>query len=196
MTKTISRKRTGRKRFAGDRASCGRLSRSLETDIGAVSPTAIARLVQESLRGCADEIFAAPLGRLYLEGKLSAAEFEAGKRWDRLSRRFYLAIGAPRPDPRIGSLSHAEKRKADWTDLNLDSEIGQDRLRVDRELIEAFRAARAVVAEHGAAAERDMRRLCEGMGEFPAGLEALMRAKHALGSLAWFWGLESRRRRA
>jgi hypothetical protein len=196
MTEAMSRKRTGRKRIAGDRTPRGCLSRNLEKDIGAASPTAVARLVQEALRGCADEMFAAPLGRLFLEGKLSAAEFEAGKRWDRLSRRYYLAIGAPRPDPQIGSLSHAEKRKSDWTDLNLDSEIGQDRLRVDREIIEAFQAARAVVAEQGAAAERDMRRLCEGMGEFPAEFEALTRAKHALGNLAWFWGLESRRRRA
>jgi hypothetical protein len=195
MKKTTSAKRAGRKRTARLRAPCGRLSRTLREDIGAATPTAIVRLVRESLRGCADELFGSPIGRLFLDGKLSAAEFEAGKRWDRLIRRYRLAIGAPSPDPKSASFLFVDV-SASWSWPDVESEPGRIRTQIDREIVAAFRAAHATVSQLGRPIEMAMRRLCEGAGELPPGGEALTRAKRGLASLAQFWGLESRRRTA
>ena len=187
MGKAVSARR-GRRRADGARTPTGQLSRRLMDEIGGQAPSAVVRLVQDSLRGYADEVYGAPLGRLFLDGKLTAAEFEAGKRWDRLIRRYHFAIAAPLPDPRAGSLALLE-RGAPTPPPDPESERGRAQIDLDRQIIDACRRAHAVIVGHGMRAEHDMRRLCEGLGELPAGAEALSRAKGVLASLARHWGL-------
>ena len=192
MTKTVLARRHGRRRLDGARTPTGQLSRKLVDEIGGRSPAAVMRLVNEALRGYADHVYGAPLGRLFLDGKLTSAEFEAGKRWDRLIRRYHFAIGAPLPDPRAGALAMLEA-PGPSAPADPDSETGRRQAEIDQEIISACRAAHALIVSYGLRAEQDMRRLCEGLGEFPPGAEALARAKDVLGGLARFWGLARRR---
>ena len=183
-------KRPGRKRLAGSRTPSGQLSRSVMDAIGGHHPASIMRLVHDSLRGYAEPVYGTPLGRLFLEGKLSAPEFEAGKRWDRLVRRYHRAIAAPLPDPKglaldiIGGVRDADP----------DCEAGQDQAKLDRAVVNAFKDAYAIIVAHGGAAERDMRALCESAGEYPRGYQAFVRAKAVLSGLANFWGLTKTRK--
>ena len=181
-------KRAGRKRAAGARAPSGQLSRRVTEEIGGRHPAAVMRLVRDSLCGYAEPVYAAPIGRLFLDGKLSAPEFEAGKRWDRLIRRYHFAIGAPLPDPKSSALMLTGASGAS-PPPDPDSNLGRDQAQIDRDVILACRAAHVVILGHGMRAEQEMRRLCEGLGELPGGAEALARAKGVLASLARFWGL-------
>jgi hypothetical protein len=192
MSNTAVSRRAGRKRADGLRTLSGQLSRRVDEEIDARHPAAVMRLVRDSLRGYADPAYGSPLGRLFLDGKLSPAEFEAGKRWDRLMRRYHIAIGAPPPDTRSRPLTLHEAIGAS-PPPDPASPAGREQAERDREIVEACRAAHAIIVSHGLRAERDMRRLCEGLGEYPPGAEALARAKAALGSLAKFWRLSRTR---
>jgi hypothetical protein len=183
-------KRSGRKRLPGSRTPSGQLSRGLVDEIGGHHPASVIRLVNESLRGYAEPVYGTPLGRLFLEGKITAPEFEAGKRWDRLIRRYHRAIAAPLPDPKGVALEFLDATP----DADPDSEAGQDQAKLDRAIVNAFKDAYAIIVAHGGAAERDMRALCESAGEYPRGYQALMRAKGVLSGLAKFWGLTKARK--
>lgn len=191
MTSSQRFRRTGRRRSPRRRTPCGQISRSLVREIGGETPSAVIRFVRQSLSECSDQAYGSPLGHLLLQGKITASEFESGRRWDRLSRRYRAAIGAPRSDPTTTPF-RAEIPARAPAPTDVDSEVGRARAEIDAETIAAFHAAHAIVLGCGAEAERDMRRLCEGLGELPAGYEALNRAKDALRRLAVFWGLERR----
>ncbi|HUZ66719.1 MAG TPA: hypothetical protein VMU56_03550 [Beijerinckiaceae bacterium] len=183
-------KRPGRKRAPGQRTPSGQLSRKIVEEIGGQNPACVMRLVHDSLRGYAEPVYGAPLGRLFLEGKLSAPEFEAGKRWDRLMRRYHKAMAAPRPDPKSVALDRIGATR----DADPDSQAGKDEVAIDRAIVNAFEDAHALIAAHGAEAERDMRALCEGAGEYPRGYQAFNRTKAVLSGLANFWGLTKTRK--
>lgn len=183
-------KRPGRKRMAGSRTPSGQLSRKVVDELDGRAPGAVMRFVRDSLRGYADPVYGTPLGRLFLDGKLTAAEFETGKRWDRLIRRYHKAINAPFPDPKSIALDKiGASREADP-----DSNAGREQATLDRAIVNAFEDASAIVLGQGAEAARDMRALCEGAGEYPRGFQALHNAKSVLSGLAKFWGLTKRQK--
>ena len=183
-------KRAGRKRSAGERAPSGQLSRKLVDEIEGRAPSCVMRLVRDSLRGYAEPVYGTPLGRLFLDGKLTAPEFEAGKRWDRLLRRYHKSIAAPLPDPKSIALDIlGPTREADP-----ESKAGQEQATIDRAVVNALQDAYVIVIAHGRDAARDMRSLCEGAGEYPRGYQALCRAKSVLSGLVKFWGLTKTRK--
>lgn len=190
MTPIPKPPRVGRKRAAGERTPSGQLSRKILDEIGAQSPTAVMRFVQSALRNCGEAAYGTPLGRLFLDGKLDAIEFEAGKRWDRLIRRYHRAIGAPFADPRSVELDQLTRER----EADPDSRAGEEQADIDRAVVRAFESARLAVTGYGRDAVRDMRDLCEGQGEYPRGFDALCRVRGVLDGLAGHWGLTKRRK--
>ena len=95
------RKATG---ISPRREPSGRLSRATMDAIDAVSPAAAKRLRDAALQKHADPLWGSEIGRLFLCHKLTAAQFEAAKRWQRLAVEYYLAIGAPPPHEKPGTL--------------------------------------------------------------------------------------------
>jgi hypothetical protein len=179
------RSRVGRKRQDGPREKNGRLSRQILREIDGYAPAAVARFVEATLAGYQSREYGTPLGRLFLAGKISEQEFKAGRRWDQLIRLYHEALQAPAPDPRgiaIGQDTRSAK-------VDPSSNKGLQEATRHRAIIEAVNAAHAVIIGYGKLAERDMRRLCEGLGENPSGHESLLRAKTVLAGLAKFWQL-------
>ena len=86
------------------REPSGRLSRSTEDAIDAISPAAVRRLRDAALQKHADPLWGSEIGRLFLSHKLTSVQFEAAKRWARLGVEYRLAVGAPPPHERPGTL--------------------------------------------------------------------------------------------
>jgi hypothetical protein len=187
MEQSMTRK--GRKRQAGPREAAGRLVRtSAEPDKG-YSPAAIKRLADCAIAGVADAAYGTSLGRLYLEGRLSAAQFAAGQRFDRLTRRYLQAIAAPRPDPRSIGLGDGPRS----ADIDPESQAGREQMADHRATIAAMGEARAVLSGSGKGAEAAVRALCEA-GELPAGWSGHSALAAGLSGLAAHWHLERKAR--
>jgi hypothetical protein len=176
--------RKGRKRQAGPREPGGRPARSAAEPDSTYSPSAIKRLTDCAISGIADAAYGTPLGRLYLEGRLSAAQFAAGQRFDRLTRRYLQAIAAPRPDPRSIALDHGPRS----ADIDPDSAAGREQMADHRAIVTAMGEARAILAGCGKAAEAAVRGLCE-VNELPAGWSGQSALAAGLSALADHWHL-------
>jgi hypothetical protein len=176
--------RKGRKRRVGPREPGGRLVRSTAEPDRSYAPAAIKRLTDCAIAGVADAAYGTVLGRLYLEGRLSAAQFAAGQRFDRLTRRYLQAIAAPRRDPRSIGLGDGPRS----ADSDPDSPAGREQMEDHRTTIAAMGAARAVLAGCGKAAESAVRGLCE-VGELPAGWSGHSALAAGLSALAGHWRL-------
>jgi hypothetical protein len=175
--------RKGRQRQAGPREPAGRLARAAAPDKG-FAPAAIKRLTESAIRGVADAAYGTPLGRLYLDGHLSEAQFAAGRHFDRLARRYVQAIAAPRPDPRANVLD-ATLRSAE---IDPDSEAGRRQSTEHQAAVAAMEAARAVLAHCGKGTEAAVRSLCEAR-ELPVGWSGHNALAAGLSALADHWRL-------
>ena len=156
--------RKGRKRQTGQREPAGRLARSAAEPGNDYAPAAIKRLTDCAIRGVADAAYGTPLGRLYLDGHLTAAQFAAGRRFDRLTRRYLHAIAAPRPDPHSLGLEYDPRSP----EVDPDSSAGREQTADHRVVVAAMGEARTVLANCGKTAEAAVRGLCEAR-ELPAG---------------------------
>lgn len=176
--------RKGRKRQAGPREPAGRPARVAAEPDKDYAPAAIKRLTECAIRGMADAAYGTPLGRLYLDGRLSEAQFAAGRRFDRLVRAYLQAIAAPRPDPH----SNAPDERVRGAEIDPDSRAGQERVAEHRAILAAMGAARAVLAGCGKGAEAAVRGLCEAH-EIPAGWAGHSALAAGLSALAAHWKL-------
>jgi hypothetical protein len=176
--------RKGRKRQAGQREPCGRLARSTAEPEESYAPSAIKRLTDCAIRGVADAAYGTPLGRLYLDGRLSAAQFAAGQHFDRLTRFYLQAIAAPRPDPRSNALDYGPRS----ADIDPESRAGRRQMADHRAIVAAMGEARAVLAGCGKAAEAAVRGLCEAR-ELPVGWSGQSALVAGLSALADHWHL-------
>lgn len=176
--------RKGRKRQAGAREPGGRLARATAEPDKDYSPAAIKRLADCAINGIADAAYGTLLGRLYLEGRLSAAQFAAGQRFDRLTRHYLRAIAAPRPDPLSIGLDDGPRS----AELDPDSPAGREQMADHRAIVAAMGEARAVLAGCGKGAEAAVRGLCEA-SELPAGWSGHNALAAGLSALAEHWRL-------
>jgi hypothetical protein len=164
----------------------GRISRIVEKEIDATSPATAKRLMEAALRGQADAVYGTHIGRLFIDGKLSPHEFEAGKRWDRLRRLYADAMRAPSPDPRSVSIDGGGGGFAP----DVDSDAGMEEAKRHRQITRAwYEAMGHLNIWCGGLEIKAMQRLCEGQGLAPEGMMGLIRAKEALGALVVFWDL-------
>lgn len=172
------------------REPSGRLSRSTSDAIEAVAPAAMKRLRDAAARGMADPEWGSELGRLFLDAKITAPEYEAGKRWGRLVRLWHRATGAPPPYPGEGPVAFlgTVRSRDEGDDPPVDSPEGK-KLRGDRRrVIEDMQNAHAALMGAGRFAEVAVRATCEE-NEMPVGLFGLNNLRNGLRWLASFWGL-------
>ncbi len=73
----------------------GRASRAGAVEL--LPPTEMCRLFDAATTGLRDPQFGSMLGRVHLTGKITRAEFAAGKRWAELTTEYNIFCEAPRP---------------------------------------------------------------------------------------------------
>lgn len=85
------------------REPSGRPSRA-EEDV-APPPTSAKRLRDAAIARMADPEWGTELGRLWLAGKVTAPQYQAGKRWWNVRENYLVAIGSPMPYPPAGMVA-------------------------------------------------------------------------------------------
>lgn len=177
--------KAGRKRKSVIREPNGRISRMVMRDIDARPPAAVKRLFDAAVRGFADPVYGSVLGQLYAQDKLTAEQFEAGKRWSRLFALYLSATQAPLPYPKAIAIGFSDKS----ADVDPDTFEGQMEARKHQQIVQSMTEAHAVLSIRGMLVENAMRRLCEGVGQLPAGKVEMDRALEGLNALSNFWEL-------
>jgi hypothetical protein len=162
----------------------GRLSRATCRELDARSPAEIRRLRDAAIAGMRDPEWATEIGRLFLDGRLEAALFEAGKRWARLSVACRQAIAAPRQFPAVSAF--VEKRGGH--DADPDSDEGRKQAARDRIVVAEFLEAHAVLKGAGVLAESVVRHVCED-NKAIVGQGQMVALTSGLSWLAQHWGL-------
>jgi hypothetical protein len=175
--------RRGRKRQTGIREPAGRLARAAGDPATDYAPAAIKRLTECAIRGVADAAFATPLGRLFLDGQLTATQYAAGRRFDRLIRNHTRALAAP-PEPKSRGYDYDPR----GPQIDPDSAAGQREVAEHRAIVAAMDEAKAVLASCGKTTEKIVRGLCAD-GELPAGAAGRVTLSAGLDALADHWGL-------
>lgn len=173
------------------REPSGRLSRASMAAVDAVSPAEAARLRQAAAAGMRGPEWATEIGRLFLDGKIDAQLFEAGKRWGRLVEQYRKAIGAPKPYPRGQAFMRAEPSHESPDPLP-DTQAGRDALerlvKARDDIIRDMRTAHGALMGAGMLAERAVRSTCEE-NEVPVGTLGHIALKDGLEWLALHWGI-------
>jgi hypothetical protein len=145
-------------------------------------PTQVRRLRDAAMRGLRDPEWATELGRLYLEAQITAAMYAAGRRWAEMAAKYQGTIGifpirSSAAEPGIRSLSP-----------DPDSPAGRKIVERERNAIEKFFEAHAVLVSAGVLVESTVRRLCEH-NEAICNLDELAKARTGLMRLVAHWGL-------
>jgi hypothetical protein len=104
-----------RRKVMAQRTPLGRISHKTAIEL---PPTEVRRLAEAAASGLRDQAWGSQLGRLYLTGQLTSAQFAAGKRWHELSAAYSAACQAPLPPrtkPLDGHRRHARRpRQRCW----------------------------------------------------------------------------------
>lgn len=176
---------TGRKRKSGlfmVREPNGRPSRQ-EPTTKQCSPGEVRRLRDAAMTSMRDPEWGTQIGRLFLEGKLTADRFEAGKRWAAKVAAYHKAILARPNAPAIAIEGRGHSHPIDP-----GSEAGQLEAIKDLTAISEMEEAHAVLIGAGMLAEQAVRHTCE-QDEAPVGTEGLNSLDIGLLWLSSYWGL-------
>jgi hypothetical protein len=137
----------------------------------------VKRLRDAAMAGLRDPEWGTELGRLYLEGTITASMYAAGKAWREKAARY------------VHSLGHFPVRtilvEADRGSLppDPDTDEGRKQARREADAMERFFEAHHVLLSAGKLAEATVRRLCEH-NEGPCGMAELIALRNGLSALA------------
>ena len=161
-----------RRKHLAPRTASGRLKPATHL----LAPTQIRRLLDSAATEVRHQAFGTQLGRLYLNGQVSATEFAAGKRWAEIVANYSIACRSPSP-PRTLSLDAIGIRPTDP-----DTATGEREMRRHERASAEYLAGRNALRLVGLEAERVVDSVCArdcalaGFGELNAlraGLQAL-----------------------
>jgi hypothetical protein len=165
----------------------GRLSRSEgEREF---PPTLVRRALDDAKRKYSDRRWGTELGRLFMGGDITPAQFAAGERWGELMGEYVDATGAPIPNVRsaklqMGSCGH---------EPDPDSEAGKIIAAAEARVIKRAHKAYAVLMAAGISSEAAVRMVCEQ--DLNVGWWVQPRLVYGLQRLAEHWNmLEGQRR--
>lgn len=144
-------------------------------------PAQVKRLRDAAMNGLRGEEWGTELGRLYLENRITAEMYAAGKRWNETVAWYHQAIGA-KPAKSASVEIGIGAQPADP-----DSAEGRKQAIREAERAERFYEAHAVLLGVPTA-ERVVRNLCE-QNEGPCGYAELLATRNGLFALAAHWGL-------
>lgn len=177
--------RQGGKRRSGlvlIREPSGRPSRS-DPGVKQCSPAEVRRLRDAAINDMRQPEWGTQLGRLFLNGKLTADRFEAGKRWALMAADYHKAILA-RPFP----AAIAIERRGHGHPVDPDSDAGREEAADDTAAMLAMQEAHAELLGAGCLAEHAVRSVCE-KDEAPVGIDGLEALDRGLMWLSNHWGL-------
>ncbi len=140
-------------------------------------PTQVKRLRDAAMAGLRDPEWGTELGRLYLEGTITASMYAAGKDWREKAAKYVKSLGHF-PVRTILPESHRGSLPPDP-----DTAEGQKQARREADAMERFFEAHHVLISAGKLAEATVRALCEH-NEGPCGMAELIALRNGLSALA------------
>lgn len=151
-----------------------------------VSPLVAKRMMMAAAAKMIDAEWSTAIGRYFLTGQLSQAQYEAARKFGALAESYDRIMLGPRPP----SQSIGERIKS--AEIDPFSEAGEAEVERHKVILEAIEKARQVV---GSQRTFDAsRRLCTGMGQLPDNYESFILVKAGLDSLAIHWKIASKKR--
>lgn len=150
-------------------------------------PAEVRRIRDAAMKGMRDPEWGTELGRLFLERKITAEMYGAGKWWRDIATTYLAARDAPAASPRATSLEFGSR----GSHCDPDTEEGRKQATRDRNAAARFEEAHAVLLGAGALSERYVRDLCEH-DKAPFGSYARTAVIRGLGWLAEWRGLTNK----
>lgn len=163
----------------------GRASRAGE--LREYPPAQVRRLRDAALAGMADPEWGTIPGRMFLAGKIDAAQYAAAKRWSERVAKYQQAINAPQPNPKALQFESGARGH----DPDPASEEGRQRVAKDEAAIGQFNEAHAVLCGAGMISEAVVRNTCE-RDHWPVGQIEVEALNRGLLWLAEYWHLTNR----
>ena len=139
-------------------------------------PAQVKRLREAAMAGLRNPEWGTELGRLYLEGTITASMYAAGKDWREKAAKYVNTLGhfpvrTILVEGRGGSMPPDPETPA-----------GQKRARREADAMERFFKAHHILLSAGKMAEATVRRLCEH-NEGPCGMAELIALRNGLSAL-------------
>jgi hypothetical protein len=149
-----------------------------------LSPILSKRLMMASAARMADEQWGSVIGRYFLTGQISSAQYEAARKFGALSETYDKIMQGPKPPAQcIGERIISAQ-------VDPFSEAGEAEVERHKQVNDNFERLRAVVGSRSLFDE--MRRMCAGAGELPFNYERFLLIRAALGTLVIFWKIDSK----
>jgi len=161
-------------RLVTARTASGQLSRAGRQR--ELPPAQVKRLRDAAMAGLRDPEWGTELGRLYLEGTITAAMYAAGKDWREKAARYTKTLG------HFPVRSLLVENRGGSMPPDIDTIEGQKQARREANAMERFFEAHAILLSAGKMAEATVRRLCEH-DEGPCGMAELIALRNGLSAL-------------
>ena len=162
------------------RTPTGQLQRRQLLEV--MPPTEVRRLLDASRKGLRDAVWSSALGELHVRGKISAAQFAAGRAWLELIDDYGKATQAPK-EPRSAKLEKTNRQ--DWVDP--DSAAGRKEARRHAKTVERYLAGQKLLRFMGEATEAAVADVCE-RDIYAITTFQLAALRGGLSALAALWG--------
>ena len=171
----------GRKRkIDADRYPSGEVKPSHE-----ISPIIAKRLMMAAAAKMTDSEWGTVVGRYFLTGQISSAQYEAAKKFGALAESYDRMMQGPKPP------SQCMGERIVSAQIDPFSEAGEAEVERHKVVSDSFEKIRGIVGNHLLFDE--MRRVCGGVGELPENYARFLMIKAALGSLVIFWKIDSKK---
>jgi hypothetical protein len=146
------------------------------------APVNVRRLLDSALTEVKHAEWGTELGRLLINNAIDEAMYAAGKRWSEMAARYQGVIG-------MFPIKSSSAEGGSWGHQpDPDSPKGQSIATRDRNAMEAYFEADAVLTNCPAGVRITVRRVCEDR-ELPGGYHELLNLRVGLLRLAAHWGL-------
>lgn len=175
-----------RRKSLAQREPSGKLKRNAMQEMP--SAAEVQRLRTAALAGMRDAVWGSTLGWMYLNGKISAAQFAAGRRWRDLARNYASAMQSPQQP------STAKLERSASTSVDPETEEGRREARRHAQMIADYRGALTLLQHAGRVRLQAVMLVCE-QNVLPVGADGADNLASGLQTLVAFWGSGGRKRR-
>lgn len=177
--------RAGRKRKIGvERYPSGQIKREEE----APSPALVKRATLMSMIGLASPEFGTIAGLYFLRRMIDGYEYEAAKRFGDLHRQYAGCVGGPKRPTSVdmeGSIKQAP--------IDPDSDAGERERDRHIDILRRYNEAHVALRQAGHGVEYEVVQFCDGLGQTPAGHEAMLRLRSGLNALVILWKIKGKK---
>jgi hypothetical protein len=151
-----------------------------------ISPIIAKRLMMAAAAKMTDSEWGTVVGRYFLTGQISSAQYEAAKKFGALSESYDKMMQGPKPPAQVTG------ERIISAQIDPFSEAGEAEVERHKTVADSLDKLRGVIGSRSIF--EDMRRMCAGLGELPENYARFLQVKAALGSLVIFWKIDSRQK--